>query len=78
MDNFYQQNFPSEEQRLNSILKKFEQDYLRLELENRNCKKRAEELENNLTIFQQISNQELGEKVEMIEQIAQIIQPSRK
>src|SRR3954453_11774450 len=30
MDNFYQQNPPSEEQRLNNILKLFERDYLAL------------------------------------------------
>ncbi|CAH1760114.1 10993_t:CDS:2 [Entrophospora sp. SA101] len=43
MDNFYQQNPPQEEQRLNNILKVFEKDYLKLNWENQQKDQKVKE-----------------------------------
>lgn len=69
MDNFYQQNPPSGEQRLNNILKVFEPDYLKTNLENQQQNQEIKELKEEIKTIKQIAEQRIKELENKITQL---------
>jgi len=61
MDNFYQQNPPQEEQRLNNILKVFEKDYLKINWENQQKDQKVKELEKTVELIEKLAQQTIRE-----------------
>ncbi|KLL03124.1 MAG: hypothetical protein MRECE_27c005 [Mycoplasmataceae bacterium CE_OT135] len=69
MDNFYQQNPPKEEQRLNNILKVFEKDYLKLNRENQIKEQKNQELERTIELIEKLAQQRIQELESKITQL---------
>lgn len=69
MDNFYQQNPPSEEQRLNNILKVFEPDYLKTNSENKQKEEKINQLKEEIKTIKQIAEQRIQELEQKVFQL---------